>query len=842
MTIAATVTAQQYSCNGSTAQFSFPNKVFAAADIVVTLIDLLGNLYPFVGFANVGLGLNYTVQNVDVDTGCLVAFNLGPANGWTLDIRTVTPNIQSTSIKNQGAFLPELHEEAFDKITREAQDLRRLTYTFGIHGPDIENVPWTPVPSVAARKGQYLAFDSNGLPTVLGPAVSTPLATQQVQFFGTDSGTANAYVVATVGTIPLTLTSGVVLRFTAANASTGTATLNAGGTGIQPIVSEYGIALSGGEIQTSAPTWAQWNGGAWQIVTGISPACVRTAAELAAGVMPTNYAYPPGHLYRYGTNTTPGTTDMTTALQNWGKVGGNLIFPVPENAKLNGVITLPSNTTVSGVEGATITQTASNTEIFNIEGKTDISIAGMKLVGVGTDYSNSDSSRSVGVFGSGGELRIRIFGNYFLNFSYTPVRWLGSKYCEFVDNTVNAVGVALTPGSVTSGRCYGVLADAGCQGILVDGNSITKTGQGVRIEGGATGTRDIQVVNNDIFDLGGQHGVYAGSGLSNIVISSNTIWNVPLVGIKCQSQDAAAADNVDIAIIGNTLTTCGDQGILLANGTPGSNYKVRNATIVGNVVKSIVGSCIYLSDCNAVVVTGNTLRNAGFSGIFLTFGTTGNAPFGDVLIADNQITNSVLSAIRDGGAFSFVVIKNNHITDCATAASAGDEYGIFEQGGGTNWTIESNIITDANAKMLYGIYLAAGTMTTYSLRYNLVAQATSAALRMQAAQTFLAYEGNVWNATVAPTVNDPGPAAVASIAALVLPQGPNVISVTGVTNVTSMGASGNFNRTVTLVFTGILTFTNGNNLKLTGNFVTAAGSAITLVCDGTNWFEIGRKA
>ncbi len=42
----------------------------------------------------------------------------------------------------------------------------------------------------------------------------------------------------------------------------------------------------------------------------------RTAAEIAAGVTPVNYAYAPGHAYRYATNTTPGTTDMTTGLNN----------------------------------------------------------------------------------------------------------------------------------------------------------------------------------------------------------------------------------------------------------------------------------------------------------------------------------------------------------------------------------------------------------------------------------------------------------------------------------------------------------------------------------------------
>ena len=40
----------------------------------------------------------------------------------------------------------------------------------------------------------------------------------------------------------------------------------------------------------------------------------KTASEIAASVTPTNYSYPEMHLYRYGTNTTPGTTNMTSAI------------------------------------------------------------------------------------------------------------------------------------------------------------------------------------------------------------------------------------------------------------------------------------------------------------------------------------------------------------------------------------------------------------------------------------------------------------------------------------------------------------------------------------------------
>ncbi len=41
----------------------------------------------------------------------------------------------------------------------------------------------------------------------------------------------------------------------------------------------------------------------------------RTDGETSASVTPTNYQYEPGNVLRYGTNTTPGTTDMTTAIQ-----------------------------------------------------------------------------------------------------------------------------------------------------------------------------------------------------------------------------------------------------------------------------------------------------------------------------------------------------------------------------------------------------------------------------------------------------------------------------------------------------------------------------------------------
>ncbi|MBU0977408.1 MAG: hypothetical protein KKD18_03260, partial [Nanoarchaeota archaeon] len=67
-------------------------------------------------------------------------------------------------------------------------------------------------------------------------------------------------------------------------------------------------------------------------------------------------------------------------------------------------------------------------------------------------------------------------------------------------------------------------------------------------------------------------------------------------------------------------------------------------------------------------------------------------------------------------------------------------------------------------------------------------------------------------------------------------------NVTGTINITSIAAADSISgRTIFLKFEGILTFTDGSNLKLEGDFVTTADDTITLFCDGTDWYEKGRS-
>lgn len=66
--------------------------------------------------------------------------------------------------------------------------------------------------------------------------------------------------------------------------------------------------------------------------------------------------------------------------------------------------------------------------------------------------------------------------------------------------------------------------------------------------------------------------------------------------------------------------------------------------------------------------------------------------------------------------------------------------------------------------------------------------------------------------------------------------------ITGTTAVTSITAT-NFraNDELRLIFDDAVTFTDGNNLKLAGNFSTGADDTISLVFDGTNFYETARS-
>jgi parallel beta-helix repeat protein len=106
---------------------------------------------------------------------------------------------------------------------------------------------------------------------------------------------------------------------------------------------------------------------------------------------------------------------------------------------------------------------------------------------------------------------------------------------------------------------------------------------------------------------------------------------------------------------------------------------------------------------------------------------------------------------------------------------------------------------------------------------------------------------NDWSTGIPNIIENNSPtvsANVASAAALAGDPSTDLWQITGTTNITSIAstAASWTGRRVRLRFSGVLTFTDGSNLLLDGNFVTAANDIILLEYDGTNYNEISRSA
>lgn len=111
MTVSTTLDRQYFNGNGVTVAFPFNFRFLANSQIFVSLIDAAG------GVTLQTLGVNYSLSGVNLAGGGTVTMFVAPALGVQLLVQRVLPATQETSIRNQGRFFPEIHENVFDTLT-----------------------------------------------------------------------------------------------------------------------------------------------------------------------------------------------------------------------------------------------------------------------------------------------------------------------------------------------------------------------------------------------------------------------------------------------------------------------------------------------------------------------------------------------------------------------------------------------------------------------------------------------------------------------------------------------------------------------------------------------------
>jgi Chaperone of endosialidase len=161
MTVAVNDTIERYVIAGA-GPYAYTWRIFNNTDLQVYALSTASPPVPSL----LTYQTHYTVAGANDAGGgtiTLTAAALALYTGFTLDIRANTPRNQPTSIRNQARFLPEIHEDAFDYLDRQIQDIGRLADA-SVRSPD--NEPPLPMilPPVATRAGKYGAYDALGQP------------------------------------------------------------------------------------------------------------------------------------------------------------------------------------------------------------------------------------------------------------------------------------------------------------------------------------------------------------------------------------------------------------------------------------------------------------------------------------------------------------------------------------------------------------------------------------------------------------------------------------------------------------------------------------------------------
>jgi hypothetical protein len=174
MTVTTTLDRQYFDGDGSNKNFPFNFRFFDNSNIFVYLIGSDGSI---VGQT---LNVDYTLSGAMAPGGGQVIFSVSPPAGVkNVLVSRILPLVQPTSIRNQGAFFPAIHEDAFDRIVMLIQQVSGVANnslqlspggaTWDAKGSRIINVGDPLLPQDAATRKWATDYVASILSTGQGP-------------------------------------------------------------------------------------------------------------------------------------------------------------------------------------------------------------------------------------------------------------------------------------------------------------------------------------------------------------------------------------------------------------------------------------------------------------------------------------------------------------------------------------------------------------------------------------------------------------------------------------------------------------------------------------------------
>ena len=152
------ITSGPYLGNGSTAVFPYDFPITASDEVVVVETTDAGVESVLV------LGTHYTLSGIGVESGGNITRVGGalPLN-YTWYMRSNYISSQETDFQSQGAFFPDIHESAFDKLTiLHQQVVDRIERTIKLSDTQDIGVVDLTLPNITNRALKYVSFDAAG--------------------------------------------------------------------------------------------------------------------------------------------------------------------------------------------------------------------------------------------------------------------------------------------------------------------------------------------------------------------------------------------------------------------------------------------------------------------------------------------------------------------------------------------------------------------------------------------------------------------------------------------------------------------------------------------------------
>lgn len=426
-----------------------------------------------------------------------------------------------------------------------------------------------------------------------------------------------------------------------------------------------------------------------------------------------------------------GIADDTAAIQSALNASVRVNFTPGATYNVYATLNLSTGHDIQ-INGATLRQMTDQTPIFDATGRADVTIEGGRFQGKSeTVYMNSPSSQSIAIKAPSA-VRLRVRKNQFSNFYYSALMvGMAGDSIEFSDNIVVGPGVHVL--GVDANRRNTTGATILGNNVRVFGNDISGTASGLII---AQGSRRVTIGNNVIHDLVNEHGMYVDTGVKEIAITGNVVYNTGFfgAGIKVQHYESFGVVPESISISGNIIRSTGGDGILIINTDgPSSSLLATGVSIVGNSVYSSGQHGINVRSARGCVVSGNSIEQCAVNGIYVSRCSALN-------ISGNSIRETQASSVYDDGTSCDVSYIGNNISAFGSNPALHDGFHIINV---NEHVFSSNVVRGTPARARYGMFVvsASGGLGTTEVRGNTLIGVLQLGIRFPASSGQLRYFG-----------------------------------------------------------------------------------------------------